>query len=106
VPDPSALCCCLWLPDPQWISGFHLSTVASTTSPNILQRAAPIAAAVKLRRLPVRLETTVRCVTLGVLTQLDSDPFVIAPKDATSKANVAATLIPMAPEHDTHRLDC
>jgi hypothetical protein len=68
-----------------------MSTVASATSPNILQRAAPTAAAVKLRSLPVRLATTVSCVTVGVLTRLDSDPLVIAPKDATSNANVAAT---------------
>jgi hypothetical protein len=83
-----------------------MSIVASATSPNILQRAAPTAAAFKLRRLPVRLANTVSCVTLGVLTQLDSDPFVIAPKDATSNANVAAILFPKASEHDTHRLDC
>jgi hypothetical protein len=83
-----------------------MSTVASTTSPNILQRAAPTAATVKLRRLPVRLATTVICVTVGVLTQLDSDPVAIAPKNATSNASIAATLIPMASEHDTHRLDC
>jgi hypothetical protein len=83
-----------------------MSSVASATTPNILQRADPTAVAVKLRRLPVRLATTVSFVTVGVLTQLDSDPLVIAPKDATSNANVAATLIPMASEHDTNRLDC
>jgi hypothetical protein len=83
-----------------------MSPVASATSPNILQRAAPTAAAVKIRRLPVRLATTVSCVTVVVLTQLDSDPLVIVPKDATSNANVAVTVILMASEHDTHRLHC
>jgi hypothetical protein len=83
-----------------------MSTVAAATSPNILQRAAPTAAAVKLRRLPVRLATTVSCITVGVITQIDSDPLVIAPKDATSSADVAVTAILMASEHDTHRLHC
>jgi hypothetical protein len=83
-----------------------MSTVAAATSPNILQRAAPTAAEVKLCRLPVRLATTVSCVTVGVLTQLDSDPLVLAPKDATFNANVAVTVILVASEYDPHRLHC
>jgi hypothetical protein len=45
------------------------------------------------RRTPMRLAPAVSCLTVGGLSELDSNPLVMAQKDATSNVSVATQLL-------------
>jgi hypothetical protein len=62
----------------------------SITSPGYWIR---IGFAALFRHIPMRLAPTVSCLTVGGLSELDSNPLVMAQKDATSNVRVATQLL-------------